>query len=67
MSAEEFIGALDTVEALVGEVQPDRLETVIPILHEMRFCAWWNAQFRKETSEQLQELLEELYAKTQDD
>jgi len=67
MSAEEFIDICDTIEILVEEVRPERLEKVQGILHEMRWNAQFNAKFRESTRDQLQNLVDELYAETQAD
>ena len=67
MSAEEFIDICDTIEILVEEVRPERLEKVQGILHEMRWNAQFNAKFRESTRDQLQDLIDELYAETQAD
>jgi len=52
---------------LVEEVRPERLEKVQGILHEMRLNAQFNAKFRESTRDQLQNLIDELYAETQAD
>ncbi len=65
MSTEDYIDALNTVEQLTEEVRPHQLETVRGLLHEMRFCACFNEKFREETSNELQELIDNLYAETQ--
>ena len=67
MSAEEFIDICDTIEILVEEVRPERLEKVQGILHEMRWNAQFNVKFRESTRDQLQNLIDELYAETQAD
>ena len=67
MSAEEYIDVLDTIEILVEEARPDRLADVQGILHEMRWNAYFNAKFREHTRDHLQELVDSLYAETQND
>jgi hypothetical protein len=67
MSIEEYIDALDTVEHLAGELWPDRLKKVHSIIAEMKLCAHFNMKFREETRDDLLELVDNLYAKSQGD
>ena len=65
MTSEDYIDAVDTIEMLIEETHPDCLEVVRKILAEMRFNAAFNPQFRELTRDQLEELVDELYAEAQ--
>ena len=67
MSVEDYLDSLYMVEQLVAEARPQRLESARSVLNEMRFVAMFNHKFREQTSEQLQDLIDELYAETQDE
>jgi len=65
MTTADYLEALDTIEALVEVVYLDRLEDVRKIILEIRFNAHFNQQFREETIEQLDGLIQDLYEKSQ--
>jgi len=65
MSAEEYIDACNAVEQLVEEARPHQLAAARAVLHEIRFCAAFNAQFREETGKELLALVDDLYAEAE--
>jgi hypothetical protein len=60
---EDYKDTLKCIEQLVEETNPKQLEEVHGILEELEFGAYFSAQLRDETIEQLQELIDSLYVK----
>jgi len=67
LSADEYIEMLNSIEILVEEVRPHLLAGVQAILNEMKFCAYFNEKFRRDTSDALREVADNLYAEAQGD
>ena len=66
MSLAEYIEAIDTVEQLVDELELPNRQAIREMLDEMRFGAHFNHRFREDTRDDLLELIDVLYARTQD-
>jgi hypothetical protein len=65
ISTATYIEMADTIESLIAEARPDRLEGAVQILHQIRWNASFNPFFREGTKTELEQIMLELYAETQ--
>jgi hypothetical protein len=67
ISQYEFLDVLETVEKYIGHLRPLRknqkhLDDALEIVKEMKLVGMLNFHFRQETYDQLQDLLDDMYA-----
>jgi hypothetical protein len=65
ISTANYLEMVDSVESLIDEVRPDRLERARGTLALIRWNANFNPQFREDTKGEMQRILQELYAEAQ--
>jgi len=66
LSVDDYHDMLNAVETLIEEARPAQLNGARLVLDEMRFCAYFCPHFREATRDQITELIDELYAESQE-
>ena len=63
MDRETFFDILDAIELLIQEldISPDKRTIARSNIEEMKFCACFSSEFRRDTYPDLEEFLSDLY------
>jgi hypothetical protein len=67
ISQHEWINLLETLEKYINDLRPLRknqkkLDEAMGYIKEMKFYGWYNFHFRQTTYDQVEELVDEIYA-----
>jgi hypothetical protein len=65
ISSATYLEMVDIVESLIEEVRPDRLVSARGTLALIRWNAHFNPHFREDTKNEMQRIMQDLYAEAQ--